>query len=456
MVEPRDQADQRRLARAGEADERHHLARFRLERDVVQDVGAVRIAEPDGFEPDVAVHGACGDGVARIDGLGDQREHRAHPSGAGNRALQLTGGVRDRRQRSVNRREIADDHGELADLQAAAHHVGPTDDDDERRSEYRDRADDDREQRRLPGDLDPRVHRRLAGGGVAAELVRLAREALDQADGAERLVQPFEELRLELLDPLFAADQRRSVVAQAEIQEGDDRQRQQRNRDVHPQQNGEHDRQRRHRGGQRKDAAHHQVLDRVGVDVDAVDAVGGARRDVVVQAQGGQMLEQAPPQVVDHPLPGIDLHLRAVGRHELIRRLQHHAGDDDGDEQHEAVAALQHRQPLRQRRGKRVVLQDVVDDDFKRPRLQRAEPDLGQQQHREQRHPRPVRAQKRQRPQQQRLLEHRSLGGGGRCRRRHPPTFRSGDSVRGDSRLGAGAFRGITTGTIASLSESAT
>ena len=36
VVEPRNQADERRLAGAGQADERHHLAGLGLERDVVQ------------------------------------------------------------------------------------------------------------------------------------------------------------------------------------------------------------------------------------------------------------------------------------------------------------------------------------------------------------------------------------------------------------------------------------
>ena len=91
--------------------------------------------------------------------------------------------------------------------------------------------------------------------------------------------------------------------------------------------------QRDDRRGERKDAAHHQVLDRVGVDVDAIDRVARARRDVVVQAERLQVLEQPVAQVVHHPLAGIDLHLRAVRGHELVDDLQHDAGDDDDDEQ---------------------------------------------------------------------------------------------------------------------------
>ena len=171
---------------------------------------------------------------------------------------------------------------QLADRQPSAHHEAAADDHDQRRAENRDGADDDREQRLLPRDGDARVHRRVAGRGVALQLVRLAREALDEPHRAERLVQPLEQLRLELLHALFAVDERRRVVAQAEIHERHDRQRQQRDRDVHAQQDAEHHGQRDDRRRQRKDAAHHEVLDRVRVDVDAVDGVRRARGDVMV------------------------------------------------------------------------------------------------------------------------------------------------------------------------------
>ena len=214
------------------------------------------------------------DRVRRVVGFGHQREHRAHAFGAGERALQLPGRVRDRRQRTVDRAEIADHDRQLADRQPPVHHLHPADDDDERRAEDGDRRDDDGEQRALPGDRNPRVHRRFAGGGVAAQFVRFAREALHEPDRAERFVQPRQQVRFELLDALLAVDERRHVVAEAQEEERHDRQRQQRDRHVHPQQHAEHHDQRRHRSGERKQSAHDQVLDRVGVDVDAVDRVG--------------------------------------------------------------------------------------------------------------------------------------------------------------------------------------
>ena len=55
------------------------------------------------------------------------------------------------------------------------------------------------------------------------------------------------------------------------------------------------------------------------------------------------MLKQPGPQVVDHPLAGVDLHLRAVGRHQLVHHLQHHARDHDDDEKGQLIVVGQRR-----------------------------------------------------------------------------------------------------------------
>jgi len=157
--------------------------------------------------------------------------------------------------------------------------------------------------------------------------VRLAGEALDQLHRAEGFVQPAEQLGLQFLHTLFAVDQRPRVVAQAHVHERDDGERQQSDVHVQAQQDGEHHRQRRDRRRQREEAAHHEVLDRVRVDVDAVDGVGRARRDVMVEAERGQMREQLAAQVVDHPLAGVDLHLRVDCRHHLRAELQQEAAE---------------------------------------------------------------------------------------------------------------------------------
>jgi hypothetical protein len=171
----------------------------------------------------------------------------------------------------------------------------------------------------------------------------------------------------------------------------------------------------------------------------------------MVQAEARQMVEQAAAEVVHHPLAGVDLDLRAVRRHELVRDLQQHAQDYEHDQQDEAVAAVDRRQPPCERFGHGMALEDVIDHCCERPRLQRAESDLRQQQHHQQRDTLPVWTQERQGPDDQSLLR---LHGRRAHRRHQPPTLRADALGRGGTRLGA--ILGMISGTIRSLLESAT
>ena len=183
-----------------------------------------------------------------------------------------------------------------------------------------------------------------------------------------------------------------------------------------------------------------QVLDRVGVDVDAIHRVGRAGGDVVVQAERRQVLEQPPAQVVHHPLAGIDLHLRGVGRDELIDDLQHHARDTTmrsggrGDRRCEWRAA-----------SRRTARESVSAAGRSRSRWPaatvaarpgRSRPGAGPTETPHE----PVRLQERQRPGEQADIR---------------PAFASGSGVRS---VGPGAIRpfGIGSGTIRLSLESAT
>ncbi len=55
---------------------------------------------------------------------------------AGNRLLEQAGGVRNRRQRAVDRREVADDDEQLTDRQLAAHHVEAAEAEDQCRAAH--------------------------------------------------------------------------------------------------------------------------------------------------------------------------------------------------------------------------------------------------------------------------------------------------------------------------------
>ena len=339
----------------------------------MENLGAVRVGEADTLEPDVAFHGVGVDRSGRVDGFRDHREHRAHAPGAGNRTLKLAGRVRDRRERPVHRAQVGDDDEQVANRHLALQHVHAADRQHERRAQNRDRADDDREQRLLPRDADARAHHVVARRDESIGLVGLPREALDQTHRREHFEQPLDQLRLELFDALGPAHERRHVIAEAQIQERDDGQREQRDGDVELHENREHDGEGDDRRGEREDAAHHQVLDRIGIDVDAVDGVA--------------------------------------------RTSDHH-----DDEQRPRPAAGRHREPVRDRLREGTSLQHVVDDDFERPGLERTEGDLEQQQAGQQRHPRAVGAKERQRPRDERLLDR---GGAGRRRLAHlsPPSL---------------------------------
>ena len=160
----------------------------------------------------------------------------------------------------------------------------------------------------------------------------------------------------------------------------------------------------------------------------------------MVESESLQMLEQPETQVVHHPLTGIDLHLRAIGGHELVEELQQDAGDDDRHEQRDRAVARGRADPAGDRPWKGLPAEDVVDDDLERPRLQRAQADFEQQQDRQHGNAAAIRPQKRKRPANQSRL--------------HQLGLLAGSSRFGGTRLGA--RRGMMSGTIWSLLESAT
>ncbi len=216
---------------------------------------------------------------------------------------------------------------------------------------------------------------RSPAAAYSRRLVGLAREALDQPDRRKRLVQPLDELRLELLHALLAIEQRGDVVADAEIQERHDGQGEQRHRDVELHENREHHDQGHDRRDERK-AADEQVLDRVRIDVHTVDRVSRIRLDVMMEPERLQMLKQAVAEAVNHPLAGIDLHLRAVDGHGLARQLKHDAGDHERHEQRERIDHANGLKPSGKRLRNGLPDEDVVDDGLQQPGLQRDERDL--------------------------------------------------------------------------------
>ena len=183
----------------------------------------------------VVEHHVPGDarGVQRALLLQDFRregEHLAHAARAHTGLLQRAGGVRDRRQRAVDRSQVGDHHEQAAQRERAVQHVQPADDEDQRGAGQRDHRHPHREHRLLPREPQPRRHRLLADPAEAIQLVALAREALDGRDRRDDLEGAIEQHRLLRLHLLGAVGHGPRVVAQADVQERRHGQRQQRQR----------------------------------------------------------------------------------------------------------------------------------------------------------------------------------------------------------------------------------
>ena len=241
------------------------------------------------------------------------------------------------------------------------------------------------------------------------------------------------------------------VVAQAEIQERHDRQRQQRDRDVEPQQD-----RRTSPPASTTDVTSGKppLMTRfsiaVRVDVHAVDGVAGVRRDVVVQAERLQVLKQPVAQVVDHPLAGVDLHLRAVAPTRpdspaAAARRRRTSVTSSASGSPPRIACSHPANGC----GTRLPDEHVVDDDLQQPRLQRAERDL-------------ERAAGRPRascvPRYGRRNDSVQRSERGRVARlAHPPTrLAAAAAPDGGACARFGAMRGMISGTILSWLESAT
>src|SRR5437773_7989805 len=135
VVEPREQAHQRALARAGRAHDAEARAGFDRERDVVQDGTAWAIRERDMIKGDGAArarHGSCLRSLFDIQRLVEQRER---PLRAGEVKLERGGLPADRPEWLVELVQVTHHQEQLAQGERAGEDVTDTDE------QYRRRAD---------------------------------------------------------------------------------------------------------------------------------------------------------------------------------------------------------------------------------------------------------------------------------------------------------------------------
>ena len=293
VVEAGEQLRERRLARAGRADERGHGAGLEREVDALQRGVDAVVGEPDALEAHLVACRAAGRG-----GRGQRRrgEQRLQAAGGLAAELQLAGGVaqRDDRPRQPDAEHGEDD--ELGALQPALGDEQRAGGEDDRQARRRRRDDLGRGRQPEQAAHPPPEGLREVVGGVGEAPVRAAGlpERLDDADAMDELdrrrvdarqrrvvggdlagvAAHLQRVQREAGDERYACDEREAPVDPAEV--GDRQQR----RD---------DRGRQVREGvrdevvQRRDVVGHRLLDRAGV----------ARREPA-QRHAAEVLDEPP------------------------------------------------------------------------------------------------------------------------------------------------------------------
>ena len=304
--------------------------------------------------------------------------------------------------RVVDRCQICEHDEQRADRQPALEDVKSADDQHERRPGERNGAHHDGEQRLLPRETEARTHRLVSRSREPRQLVPFACVAFDSGDRGQNLEGAFDECGLERFHSLGPVRHGGRIVAQAEIQERHDRKREQRERSVEVCEHGEHDAEVEQCHRQRKHTADGQVIDAVGIGVQAVDRIGRSRLNVVPQRECLQVLQQPGAQVVDDALAHLDLQLRVHHADRFGGNLHQQAREHDDDEQHGRSGAANRCHERRNRFRKRIVAENVVHDELERPRCQRRQCDLRDREASDRSDPHAIGPEKRQCPGSQR------------------------------------------------------
>ncbi len=329
IVEPQQQLEHRRLARARRPDQRDVLAGSHLEREVVErrGVGPRGIAEAHAVEGERPLRGrGQRDRVLRRADRGSDSEQFEQPLGGPRRALQVADHLADRADRAGDDRCVEHERRELASAELAGNDVVPADPENDA-----DRAEDEQDHRRhqqraLP---DPRHAGGKRGFHVHAESPPVLRLVTIGLDGAH-LVQRLVHVRADVADAILARPREPAHAAPEE----DDRDDHHRDACEHEQrQLRAGDRQHRESAGQQQQVAdrhrstgaddglqHRRIVDQ------PRDHVAGARHLVESGRQPEQMVEHRAAQIRGDALPDPGDEVEPD-----VRRAGHH--DDDAEHQ---------------------------------------------------------------------------------------------------------------------------
>ena len=227
VVEPGDEADQGRLARAGRADEGDLLAGPGLEVDALERPDAPGVAEMDILEGDVPPGADEGVRPLHVLDLGLGVEEVERDLEADDLILERADRGADRLERLVDGRHIGHHDEQLADREAALQGVvGPVAQ-HERRADRGGHVHGEREHRLPHGQFHAGVDRSHALLAESAVLVALADERHDHPEHRQRLVDDRQGLALQALDVQQPGLDVLDVVADRQVEQGDDRHRQQ-------------------------------------------------------------------------------------------------------------------------------------------------------------------------------------------------------------------------------------
>ena len=229
-------------------------------------------------------------------------------------------------------------------------------------------------------------------------LARLLAEGLDHAQGPQRLLHHRQRRTLQPFRTPRLATHARAIDARHEKQRRRDGQRDEGELPVQPRGHGDHRHEGDRRGGERNDGFDHNILDRGGVLLDAVDGVGGSSRVVIRGGQPLDLVHEAGSEPEDQPLPDVGAQQRARERLHLTDRCHGHEQADRQQQGRVGGRRGSVRDERLQQRRQRVSTQNRIHHDLERHRSEqrdrgREQPEPGQK-----REVKPVRTRLAQQP----------------------------------------------------------
>ena len=200
LVEARDQVGDRRLAGAARPDKGDHLAGFHFEADVGECRHALLVLERDVVEDDVPLDLRQFLGVRLVRDRLLEVDDGEDAVDGGHRALQVAVDAREALDRVCEVDSVRQEGDECTGRHLAVDDLVAAEPDDDRDRDGREELDGRRQEARELNVLHRRLEVELILAAEALDLVVLAHERLDDADGRDALLQERGDVGHALLD----------------------------------------------------------------------------------------------------------------------------------------------------------------------------------------------------------------------------------------------------------------